>query len=140
MKILGPTRFHRLNEAGALVFLFAGLFFSLSLISYHPQDPSWNSTSGALRAHNLTGFAGSYTSDLCLQVLGLSAFAIPVLLWMLAWRWVRSAEINAPLIKVFGAGLLLLSICAGLSLLPSCTLGTAHSRPAAYSESCWLIP
>jgi S-DNA-T family DNA segregation ATPase FtsK/SpoIIIE len=108
-----------LNEAGALVFLFAGLFFSLSLVSYHPQDPSWNSASGALRAHNLTGLAGSYTSDLCLQVLGLSAFAIPVLLWMLAWRWVRSAEINAPLIKVFGSGLLLLSICAGLSLLPS---------------------
>ena len=119
MKILGPTRFHRLNEAGALVFLFAGLFFSLSLVSYHPQDPSWNSASGALRAHNLTGLAGSYTSDLCLQVLGLSAFAIPVLLWMLAWCWVRSAEINAPLIKVFGSGLLLLSICAGLSLLPS---------------------
>ena len=47
MKILGPTRFHRLNEAGALVFLFAGLFFMLSLISYHPQDPSWNSVSGA---------------------------------------------------------------------------------------------
>jgi DNA segregation ATPase FtsK/SpoIIIE, S-DNA-T family len=119
MKILGPTRFHRLNEAGALVFLFAGLFFCLSLISYHPQDPSWNSVSGALRARNLTGFAGSYTADLCLQVLGLSAFAIPVLLWMLAWRWVRSAEIQAPAIKVFGSGLLLLSICAGLSLLPT---------------------
>jgi S-DNA-T family DNA segregation ATPase FtsK/SpoIIIE len=119
MKILGPTRFHRLNEAGALVFLFAGLFFCLSLISYHPQDPSWNSVSGALRARNLTGFAGSYTADLCLQVLGLSAFAIPVLLWMLAWRWVRSAEIQAPAIKVFGSGLLLLSICGGLSLLPT---------------------
>jgi S-DNA-T family DNA segregation ATPase FtsK/SpoIIIE len=119
MKILGPTRFHRLNEAGALVFLFAGLFFCLSLISYHPQDPSWNSASGALRARNLTGFAGSYTADLCLQVLGLSAFAIPVLLWMLAWRWVRSAEIQAPAIKVFGSGLLLASICGGLSLLPS---------------------
>jgi S-DNA-T family DNA segregation ATPase FtsK/SpoIIIE len=108
-----------LNEAGALVFLFAGLFFCLSLISYHPQDPSWNSVSGALRARNLTGFAGSYTADLCLQVLGLSAFAIPVLLWMLAWRWVRSAEIQAPAIKVFGSGLLLLSICGGLSLLPT---------------------
>ena len=118
MKILGPTRFHRLNEAGALVFLFVGLFFSLSLVSYHPQDPSFNSASGALRAHNLTGFAGSYTADLCLQVLGLSAFAIPVLLWMLAWRWVRSAEIQAPLIKVMGSGLLLLSTCATLSLLP----------------------
>jgi DNA segregation ATPase FtsK/SpoIIIE, S-DNA-T family len=119
MKILGPTRFHRLNEAGALVFLFAGLFFCLSLVSYHPQDPSWNSVSGALRARNLTGFAGSYTADLCLQVLGLSAFAIPVLFWMLAWRWVRSAEIQAPAIKVFGSGLLLLSGCAGLSLLPT---------------------
>jgi S-DNA-T family DNA segregation ATPase FtsK/SpoIIIE len=108
-----------LNEAGALVFLFAGLFFGLSLVSYNPQDPSWNSATGALRAHNLTGFAGSYTSDLCLQVLGLSAFAIPLLLWMLAWRWVRSAEIQAPLIKVMGSGLLLLSTCAALSLLPA---------------------
>jgi DNA segregation ATPase FtsK/SpoIIIE, S-DNA-T family len=119
MKILGPTRFHRLNEAGALVFLFAGLFFSLSLVSYHPQDPSWNSATGALRAHNLTGFAGSYASDLCFQVLGLSAFAIPLLLWMLAWRWVRSAEIDAPVVKVIGSGMLLLSICSGLSLLPA---------------------
>jgi S-DNA-T family DNA segregation ATPase FtsK/SpoIIIE len=119
MRILGPTRFHRLNEAGALVFLFAGLFFSLSLVSYQPQDPSWNSVSGATRAHNLTGFAGSYTSDLCLQIFGLTAFAIPVLLWMLAWRWVRSAEIRAPFIKVIGSGLLLLSSSAALSLLPA---------------------
>ena len=119
MRILGPTRFHRLNEAGALVFLFAGLFFSLSLVSYQPQDPSWNSVSGATRAHNLTGFAGSYTSDLCFQVFGLSAFAIPVLLWMLAWCWVRSVEIRAPFIKVIGSGLLLLSSSAALSLLPA---------------------
>ena len=102
-----------------MVLLFAGLFFSLSLVSYHSQDPSWNSVSGAARAHNLTGFAGSYTSDLCFQVLGLSAFAIPVLLWMLAWRWVRSREIQAPLIKVIGSGMLLFSICAALSLLPT---------------------
>ena len=101
------------------MFLFVGLFFSLSLASYHPEDPSWNTVSGATRAHNLTGFAGSYTSDLCFQVLGLSAFAIPLLLWMLAWRWVRSAEIQAPAIKVAGSALLLTSICTALSLLPS---------------------
>ena len=52
-------------------------------------------------------------------MLGLSAFAIPLLLWMLAWRWVRSAEIQAPAIKVIGSGMLFLSICAGLSLLPT---------------------
>ena len=65
MKILGPTRFHRLNEAGGLVFLFTGFFIILCLISYHAQDPSWNSVTGAAHAHNLIGLAGSYTADLC---------------------------------------------------------------------------
>src|SRR5580704_1889535 len=118
MKILGPTRFHRLNEAGGLVFLFAGIFFILSLISFHPQDPSWNTASGVVRAHNLTGFAGSYTSDLCFQLLGLGAFGIPALLWMLAWKWVRSQSIQAPWVKIFGSLLLFLSACTALSIGP----------------------
>ena len=70
MKILGPTRFHRLNEAGGLVYLFTGFFLILCLISYHPQDPSWNSVTGATHALNLTGLAGSYIADLCFQLLG----------------------------------------------------------------------
>jgi S-DNA-T family DNA segregation ATPase FtsK/SpoIIIE len=118
MNILGPTRFHRLNEAGGLVFLFAGIFFILSLISFHPQDPSWNTASGVVRAHNLTGFAGSYTSDLCFQLLGLGAFGIPALLWMLAWKWVRSQAIQAPWVKIFGSLLLFLSACTALSIGP----------------------
>jgi len=116
MKILGPTRFERLNEAAGVVFLFAGLFFTLSLISYHPQDPSWNTAAGAVRAHNLTGTAGSYLSDLFLQLLGLGAFAIPVLLWMLSWKWLRSEEIDGAAVRVFGAALLFISLSTALSL------------------------
>ena len=118
MKILGPTRFHRLNEAGGLVCLFTGLFFILCLISYHPQDPSWNSVTGAVRAHNLTGLAGSYIADFCFQLLGLSAFSLPVLLWLLAWKWIRSAPIQAATVKVFGAAVLFLSISTALSIRP----------------------
>jgi DNA segregation ATPase FtsK/SpoIIIE-like protein len=103
MKILGPTRFHRLNEAGGLVYLFTGFFLILCLISYHPQDPSWNSVISATRAHNLTGLAGSYIADFCFQLLGLSAFSLPVLLWLLAWKWIRSADIQAAGVKVFGS-------------------------------------
>ncbi len=118
MKILGPTRFERLNEAAGLVFLAAGLFFTLALVSYNPQDPSWNSIAGSAHARNLTGLAGSYTADLCLQLLGFGAFAIPVLLWMLAWKWIRSEEIDGAGIKIFGAGLLFLSISTALSIGP----------------------
>ncbi len=116
MRILGPTRFDRLNEAAGLVFLVAGLFITLSLISYHPQDPSWNAVSGAARAHNLTGMAGSYISDLCLQLLGFGAFAIPVLMWLLSWKWMRSEEIEGATIKVLGAVLLFLSLSTALSI------------------------
>jgi DNA segregation ATPase FtsK/SpoIIIE, S-DNA-T family len=118
MKILGPTRFHRLNEAGGLVFLFSGIFVVLCLISYHPQDPSWNSVTGAAHAHNLIGLAGSYTADLCFQLLGLSAFSLPVLLLMLAWRWIRSDAIPAATVKVIGAVVLFLSISTALSIRP----------------------
>ncbi len=118
MKILGPTRFHRLNEAGGLVFLFAGIFFILCLISYHPEDPSWNLVTGAAHAHNLTGLAGSYTADLCFQLLGLSAFSLPVLLWMLAWKWIRSDAIPAATVKTIGAVVLFLSISTALSIRP----------------------
>jgi S-DNA-T family DNA segregation ATPase FtsK/SpoIIIE len=118
MKILGPTRFHRLNEAGGLVYLFTGFFLILCLISYHPQDPSWNSVTGAAHAYNLTGLAGSYTADLCFQLLGLSAFSLPVLLWLLAWKWIRSSAIQAAAVKVFGAVVLFLSISTALSIRP----------------------
>jgi DNA segregation ATPase FtsK/SpoIIIE, S-DNA-T family len=116
MKILGPTRFNRLNEATALVFLFAGLFLTLSLVSYYPQDPSWNAVSGAARPRNLTGFAGSYISDFCFQMLGFAAFALPVLLWMLAWKWIRSTPIDAASVKLAGCAMLLLSICTAISI------------------------
>jgi DNA segregation ATPase FtsK/SpoIIIE, S-DNA-T family len=118
MRILGPTRFHRLNEAGGLVFLFTGFFMILCLISYHPQDPSWNSVTGAARAHNLIGLAGSYTADFCFQMLGLSAFSLPALLLMMAWRWIRSDAIPSATVKVIGAVVLFLSVSTALSIRP----------------------
>ncbi|HMD48420.1 MAG TPA: DNA translocase FtsK 4TM domain-containing protein, partial [Bryobacteraceae bacterium] len=107
-----------MNEAGGLVFLFAGVFVILCLISYHPEDPSWNLVTGAAHAHNLTGLAGSYAADLCFQLLGLSAFSLPVLLWMLAWKWIRSDAIPAATMKMIGSVVLFLSISTALSIRP----------------------
>ena len=55
MKFLGPTRHPRLNEAGAFVFLLAGLFIFLSLASYYAFDPSWNTASSVAQASQPDG-------------------------------------------------------------------------------------
>jgi len=85
MKFLGPTRHPRLNEALAVVYLFAGIFLILSLVSYHPFDPSLNTATGLVKPGNLTGRVGAAISDFLLQTLGLAAYAVPLLILLLGW-------------------------------------------------------
>lgn len=119
MKILGPTRHPRLNEVGAVVFLFAGICLTLALVSYHPQDPSFNTAAPPLiRPLNLLGRVGAHVSDLALQIFGLAAFGLPVLAVALAWKWLRSHPVGAPWAKVIGAGILLTFASAGMALIP----------------------
>ena len=116
MKYLGPTSHPRLNEALAVVFLFAGLFLFISLISYHPFDPSLNTASEPAQPANLTGLVGAYLADFFLQILGIGAYAIPALILILGWKWIRSAPIEAPLVRICGGALLMLSTCAALGM------------------------
>jgi S-DNA-T family DNA segregation ATPase FtsK/SpoIIIE len=96
MRFLGPTRHARLNEAGAVVFLIAGLFLLFSLISYYPLDASWNTSTSGAKPVNLTGLVGAALSDLLLQGFGLGAYVFPILILMLSWQWLRGSEIAAP--------------------------------------------
>src|SRR5579862_726541 len=118
MKYLGPTRHARLNEAAAVVFLFAGLFVFISLASYHPFDPSLNTASGVGQPVNLTGRTGAFLADFFLQALGLAAYSIPALLVMLGWKWLRSTPIGSAWVKVPGVAILVGATCTGLGLLP----------------------
>jgi S-DNA-T family DNA segregation ATPase FtsK/SpoIIIE len=117
MKLLSPTPYKRLNEALGFVYLSAGLVILLSLVSYHAQDPSWNTASDA-HPVNLVGYPGSYLSDTLFQTFGAAAFLLPLLIFGVAWKWIRSEELPAGGVKTFGALLLALSLCAGLSFFP----------------------
>ncbi len=118
MKILGPTPFPRLNEAGGLLLLFLALFLTLSLVSYHPSDPSWNTATGSVAAANLTGKVGSHLADLLLQALGLPSFLLPFFLVALGWKWIRSQPIENPILRIAGGFLLVLTMTALLALVP----------------------
>ena len=112
MNYLGPTSRPRLNEAVAVVFLFAGLFLLISLVSYNPFDPSWNTATSVAKPLNLMGRAGATLADFLLQAFGFAAYAIPVLTLMLGWSWVRSVPIHTPWAKLAGSGMLVSASCA----------------------------
>ncbi len=116
MRLLGPTPIARLNEAVGVVFVFAAVFLVLSIVSYQSWDPSWNTATGEVEVQNLMGAAGAHIADLLWQTLGLGAFLPPCLVLALGWKWFRSKPIEAPLIRLLGAGLLVGSASTGLAL------------------------
>ena len=103
MKYLGPTSRPRLNEAIAVVCLFIGLFVLVSLVSYNPLDPSWNTATAAAKPANLTGRLGALAADFLLQAFGIGAYAIPVLILLLGWKWIQSSPISVPGAKLAGS-------------------------------------
>jgi len=117
MKLLSPTQHRRLNEVTGFVILSTGLVLLLSLVSYHAQDPSWD-TAAQSRPLNLVGFPGAYLADVFLQTFGAVAFLFALLLFLLSWRWIRSEPVAAGGSKIVGAVLLTLSAAAALSFLP----------------------
>ena len=107
----------RLNELVGLVSLAAVVYLILILVSFYPQDASWNTVAPSGDARNLGGHVGAYLADLLLQSLGLAAFLIPALLTSLAWKWINSAEIEAQWIRLAGGTLLFLALTATFGFL-----------------------
>jgi S-DNA-T family DNA segregation ATPase FtsK/SpoIIIE len=117
MKLLPPTQQKRLNEVIGFLLLSLGLVMLLSLVSYHTQDPSWD-TAAESQPLNLIGYPGSYASDLLFQAFGATAFLFPLLLFLLAWKWIRSEDLEGGVAKFIGAVMLTVGTSAGLAFLP----------------------
>ncbi|MGB6870380.1 MAG: DNA translocase FtsK [Acidobacteriaceae bacterium] len=116
--VLTPTRHRRLNELVGLLVLASAVLLFLSLASYHPTDPSFN-TDGSGPIRNWIGPAGAYTSDLLLQIEGISAFLLPLLIGALGWTWMRSRPAGSPGAKLTGIILTFLFAPALFGLIPS---------------------
>ena len=51
----------------AIFWLIIGLFAAISLLGYHAQDNSWNTSSSDVQ--NYLGLIGAWTADILLQTL-----------------------------------------------------------------------
>jgi len=116
-----PTRNRPLNMLLGIVLILAAALILLSLATYHPSDPSFNSSTGVTSPHavrNWIGPSGAYLSDLLLQVFGIAAFGLPLWLGGLGWVWVRSQSNGAAWLRWTGVFLTLAFLPAVIGLIP----------------------
>jgi S-DNA-T family DNA segregation ATPase FtsK/SpoIIIE len=111
------SRSSRLNEIVAIALVALGLLLLLCLVptSYPPNDPSWNAA-GESAARNWIGAVGANVAAALFQGIGLAAYLVPLLFFAAAWRRVRSRRISAPVSRMSGLTMLVLSSAALLSL------------------------
>ena len=109
----------RLSELVGFLLLILGLLVLCSLVSYFPRDPSFDTSGSAAGAiHNWIGLVGAYGADVLQQLLGWVAFLIPVALFFVGIRLIRTKPLEAPRTKMFGLVLLITSLGALLQLFP----------------------
>ncbi|MBP2668867.1 MAG: cell division protein FtsK [Deltaproteobacteria bacterium] len=103
------------RDALAILFLTAGIFLTVALVSFHQMDPSlsaWSSSGAEVR--NWGGTVGAVVSDLLLQLFGIGALGLPVLCLLLAYWTFRGEGILGKWGRAAGG---LLAVCSLLGIL-----------------------
>src|SRR3954466_12488656 len=67
-----------------ILFFGAGFFVALSLGSFNPADPSFNSIGQKLKIANYCGYVGSFLADGLFQLFGLSAWLFAIGMFRMA--------------------------------------------------------
>jgi S-DNA-T family DNA segregation ATPase FtsK/SpoIIIE len=83
------------HEIIGILLIAVGVFFFLSLVSYHPMDPSFftYTSSKVKEIHNWMGVVGAYLSGIFIQGFGFPSFLISFVLVVFAfsfifrWEW-----------------------------------------------------
>ena len=99
--IATPTRNRRLNEILGLAMLVAAILLLISLATYTPSDPSLDTVGAytaeaATPADNWTGLLGAFLADALLQLIGVAAFFLPIVIGRTAYCWLRSPPGRLP--------------------------------------------
>jgi S-DNA-T family DNA segregation ATPase FtsK/SpoIIIE len=110
----------RVSEVTGVALFAATLLWLISLVSYSSTDPAWffNSLTES-RPANFAGPVGAFIAEAAFQLLGYSAYLIPVMLGYLAWHYFWCTKIEAGYTKLVGVGMLVGSVAALIDLAAS---------------------
>ncbi|MCX5835998.1 MAG: DNA translocase FtsK 4TM domain-containing protein, partial [Deltaproteobacteria bacterium] len=99
----------RIREIPGVICLAIAIFLLLCLASYYPLDPSFTHfVAESVKTRNLVGYAGSYTADSLIRLLGLSAFLLPLVILIASVKYFLDRTFHISTLPVAGfAGLIL---------------------------------
>lgn len=111
------------KEILGVVLIGVFIFLFVSLVSYHPLDPSFHTITDA-SARNLCGKAGSYIADIFIQLFGLMSYVLISFSLLFGIFYVRKK--TPPTIAVFSSGLVLFFL--SISILLQVWIGKVYIR------------
>ena len=110
------------HEIIGILLIAVGVFLFLSLVSYHPMDPSFFSytSSKVKEIHNWMGIVGAYLSGLLFQGFGFPSFLVSFVLVIFAFSFIFRWEWKYLSLKLTGWVVILIATSSffGLWLSP----------------------
>ena len=105
------------KEINGLVFLLLAVVLGGSLLSYSPLDKLfWNVAGNLGKAHNLFGTVGAHLSGGLFDLLGISAFWLPLILLVLSFITFKGRSLPSPVKGMITVLIMLASFSALLNL------------------------
>ena len=112
----GSALSRRFSEFVGVALFALALFGIVAFATYEASDPVWFFNTGEGRPANFAGRVGAFMAELSFQLLGYSAYLIPIVLVVAGWHYFWCKSIDARYTKAFGAILLLGCMSSFLAL------------------------
>ena len=112
-----PSRSLPVREMFLVMVATAAVFLLLAILSYSPEDPSFNYTGSNLEVQNWVGSSGAFLADLLLFLVGFSAYLLPAALIYLGLRTFLDRKSPPPvLVAMRASGWIGMLVCACILL------------------------
>jgi S-DNA-T family DNA segregation ATPase FtsK/SpoIIIE len=108
-----PKKHSRTNEIVAIAVLAAAVLVFLCLVSFNPSDPTFN-TSSSQKVQNWVGVVGANFAEFLFSAVGVTAYLLPALLALIAWRIFQTEFLKPRISRVIGF-LLFVASASGLA-------------------------
>ncbi|HVE57137.1 MAG TPA: DNA translocase FtsK 4TM domain-containing protein [Pyrinomonadaceae bacterium] len=99
----------RSNEIIAVILLALAVLVFLCLVSYNPMDPTFNTVSSQ-KVQNWVGVVGANFAEFLVSIVGLTAYFLPALIVLMAWRVFRAKDLQLSLTQILGYFLFIVSV------------------------------